>query len=372
MKCFVIYCILIFGTWSCADQKYSLLRPEDFKAEYRGKDVELYTLINSKGSAVQLSNYGARIVSIWMPDKNKKYADVVLGLNTGEAYTKSKTRYYGNTVGRYANRIAGAMFILEGDTVRLSKNNGSNSIHGGANGFYDQVWEAKYLSDTSIEFSYLSTDGEEGYPGKLIVSVIYEFTDDNELKIEMKATSDKATHINLCNHSFFNLAGEGSGTIDNHLLYINADYFTPLDSVQIPTGDFASVQETPFDFLRPTAIGARINEPFAQLHIGNGYDINYVLNKGNNGLIHAATLLEPNSGRTLEVFTNEPGLQLYTGNWLDGSDVGKSGKPIVQRGGVCLETQHFPDSPNQSHFPSTLLSSGQVFESICIYKFGVE
>ena len=362
--------ILIIG---CQKQrnKYETLDPVEFKTQLNGKEINLYTLTNKTGATAQLSNYGARLVALWMPDKNGNYTDVNLGLATGQEYIDSKVRYFGNVVGRYANRIANAEFVLEGDTFRLPKNNGENTIHGGPNGFFNQIWDAKIIGENQIEFSYLSVDGEEGFPGNLNVAVLYELSDDNELKIKYTATTDAATHVNLCNHAFFNLAGEGSGLVYEHELFVNADKYTPLNEVQIPTGEMAEVLGTPYDFKTPMTIGARIEDKFYQLIAGNGYDINYVLNMSSKGLTHAATLTEPTSGRVMEVYTTEVGMQLYTGNWLDGTVIGKSGKPLAFREGVCLETQHFPDSPNQPHFPSTILYPDSTYESVTVYKFSL-
>ncbi|TLX71281.1 galactose mutarotase [Labilibacter sediminis] len=363
--------ILIIAACQQKNNSYDILDANAFKADLNGKTIELYTLTNATGATAQLSNYGARLVSLWMPDRDGNYADVNLGLATGQEYIDSKVRYFGNVVGRYANRIANAEFVLEGDTFRLPKNNGNNILHGGSNGFYNQIWDAKMIGNNKIEFSYLSVDGEEGFPGNVKVSVLYELSDDNELKISYKAITDKTTHINLCNHAFFNLAGEGSGLVYEHELFVNANKYTPLNEQQIPTGELADVKGTPFDFTVPSKIGTRIEDEFDQLKAGNGYDVNYVLNVGAKELKHAATLSDLKSGRVMEVYTTEPGLQLYTANWLDGTIVGKSGKPLGFREAVCIETQHFPDSPNQPHFPSTILHPGEEFESITIYKFSL-
>jgi aldose 1-epimerase len=320
----------------------------------------------------QVTNYGGRIISLWTPDKDGNFDDIVIGYNTLDGYLNSNEIYYGALIGRYGNRIAKGQFTLNDSVYTLAQNNGENHLHGGENGFNNKVWEARQLDEQTLELKYLSKDGEEGYPGNLDVTVSYQLTNDNELEIEYWAKTDKPTPVNLTQHSFFNLAGAGSGNVKDHILQINAAYYTPVDSGLIPTGEIAPVEGTPMDFRTPTAIGARENDNFEQLIFGKGYDHNWVLNKAEDDLNFAAKVLEPTTGRTLEVYTNEPGLQFYGGNFLDGSDTGKNGKVYSHRSAFCLETQHFPDSPNHPDFPSTILQPGDEYYSICVYKFGVE
>lgn len=333
--------------------------------------IREYTLRNSKGMEVRLTNYGATITAIRVPDRNGKFADVSLGYDSLEGYVNAVDRpYFGAIVGRYGNRIAKGTFHLDGKTFTLAKNNGENHLHGGNMGFDKVIWDAKILSPRSIRFSYLAKDGEEGYPGNLSVRVTYTLETDNALRIDYRATTDKATPVNLTNHTYFNLAGEGSPTILHHELAIAADAFTPVDKGLIPTGEIRRVAGTPFDFRAPKPIGRDIGKSDRQLACGLGYDHNWVLNKRPGELRPAATLYEPRSGRLLEVLTREPGLQFYSGNFLDGRLRGKSGKPYLHRGGLCLETQHFPDSPNHPGFPSTILHPGETCETTTVYKFG--
>jgi len=338
------------------------------KAE--GRSVDLYTLTNRNGAEAKIATYGATLVSLRVPDRNGRVDDVVLGFDDIDGYLKG-TAFFGATVGRYANRIAKGHFSLNGVEYQLAINNEPNHLHGGVRGFDKVIWSAKPLNlknGVGLALSYLSHDGEEGYPGSLSVSVTYTLTNNNELKISYAATTDKDTIINLTHHSYFNLAGQGNGDILNHQLMINADRFTPTDAGSIPTGELRSVQRTPFDFRKPTAIGARINQDDEQLKLGKGYDHNYVLNGPTGTMRKAAQVFESTSGRTMEVWTTEPGVQLYTGNFLDGAK-GKSGKVYQFRNGFCLETQHFPDSPNKPKFPSTVLRKGRSFRSSTIYRF---
>ncbi len=346
--------------------------PLTFGGELDGKKVELFTLKNESGMIVQITNYGGRVVDLWVPDKNGTFQDVVLGYATLDGYLKSNEIYFGTLVGRYGNRIGNAQFTLNDSLYTLAANNGVNHLHGGIKGFCNVVWDAVQSDGKTLLLSYLSPDGEEGYPGNLQVNVTYELTDDNELKIEYRATTDKPTPVNLTHHSYFNLKGVGNGDINDHLLQINAAQYTPVDSTLIPTGEIAPVEGTPFDFRTATAIGARVNEENQQLKYGLGYDHNWVLTPADSGLIYAAKVVEPVSGRTMEVYTNEPGLQFYGGNFLNGSDTGKNGVSYTHRSALCLETQHFPDSPNKPEFPTTILQPGAEYYSVCIYKFGVE
>jgi aldose 1-epimerase len=321
-----------------------------------------------------VTNYGAAIVSIEVPDRNNQSADVVLGFDSAEGYL-GRHPYFGVVVGRYGNRIARARFTLNGVEYRLTANEGPNQLHGGLRGFDKALWQGRDVSSASgpaVELSYLSKDGEEGYPGNLSVKVVYSLAGDGDLRIDYHATTDKDTVLNLTNHSYFNLKGEGVGDILDHILTIYASRFTPVSKDLIPTGELRSVEGTPFDFRTPTPIGARINADDEQIRFGGGYDHNFVLDSGGKSLALAARVLEPRSGRVLEVLTTEPGLQFYTGNFLDGSVKGKGGKAYPKRSGFCLETQHFPDSPNKPSFPSTVLKPGQEFHSTTIFRFSVQ
>jgi aldose 1-epimerase len=334
-----------------------------------GQAVDLYTLTNRHGMQVAITNYGGRVVSWLAPDRHGEMADVVLGFDSLDGYLHDNS-YFGAIVGRYANRIGKARFMLDGTEFRLAQNDGPNSLHGGRKGFDKVLWKARPLStkEPSIELSYLSPDGEEGYPGNLSVKVVYSLTENNELRIDYTATTDKDTVLNLTNHSYFNLAGQGNGDILKHLMMINADRFTPIDDTLIPTGELRKVDGTPFDFRKPVAIGARINDSNEQLKFGMGYDHNFVLNRRGHSLTLAARVTEPNSGRVLEVLTTQPGLQFYSGNFLDGTIHGKGGKAYGYRSAFCLETQHFPDSPNKPQFPSTELKPGQTYHQITVYR----
>lgn len=336
-----------------------------------GQNIDLYTLTNRNGMEAKIMNLGGIVVSLKVPDRNRNFDDVVLGFNDLESYLKGHPSF-GAAIGRFANRIAKGRFTLNGVEYKLAVNNGDNHLHGGIKGFDDVVWtaeEAKSTSGPAVRMTYLSKDGEEGYPGNLQVTMVYTLTDRNELRIDYTATSDKDTVINLTHHSYFNLAGEGSGDILNHRLKLNASRFTPTDAGSIPTGELRSVRRTPFNFLTPIAIGARINNDEEQLKLGNGYDHNFVIDGRMGTLRQAAVVTEPTTGRVMEVWTTEPGVQLYTGNFLDGTLVGKSGKPYHRRYGFCLETQHYPDSPNKPNFPTTVLKKGDTFRSTTIYRF---
>ena len=337
-----------------------------------GRRVELFTLTNPQGIEVRAMTYGAIITSIRTPDRNGTQADIVLGFDSLSGYLAGSP-YFGAVVGRYANRIAGGRFTLDGVTYQLARNNGPNSLHGGDRGFDKVLWNAEPFQNDSamgVTFRYESPDGEEGYPGTVRVQVIYTLTATNELSVDYEATTDKATPINLSQHTYWNLHGEGRGDILDHVLTLNASEFTPVDSTLIPTGLIASVAGMPFDFRRSTAIGARINESNEQLRFGKGYDHNWVIDRDSQGtLVLAARLEDPVSGRRLEISTTEPGVQFYTGNFLDGSLKGKGGRPYGHRTGLCLETQHFPDSPNHANFPSTILRPGQRYQSRTEFVF---
>jgi len=333
----------------------------------------LYTLTNAHGVEVRAMNYGGIILSIRVPDRKGQFADVVLGHETLEGY-KPNPPYLGVIVGRYANRIANGSFTLDGKTYNLPKNDGPNTLHGGTQKTFNQVvWDAEALKGANgVAFSYLSKDGDDGFPGNLKVKVTYVLTDSNELEVEYEATTDKATPINLSQHSYFNLAGEGTSDILDHEVMINADRFTPVDKNLIPTGELRPVKGTPFDFTTSTKVGARINDNNEQLVLGHGYDHNWILNRKGPGLSLAARVYEPTSGRVLEVSTTQPGVQFYTGNFLDGSVTGKQGHVYKRRYGLCLETQHFPDSPNHPDFPSSILKPGEKFHEKTVFKFSAK
>jgi len=376
-----LLCALLFvGELSLAGSLSSqgmrgTIRKETFGKTAGGEQVDLYTLSNKKGMEVVLTNFGATVVVLKVPDRAGKLADVVLGFDTLEGYEHG-TAYFGATVGRYGNRIGGGKFSIDGKTYTLPKNNGDNTLHGGITGFNKKVWQAREIASKdgeSLEMSYSSADGEEGFPGNLSVKVVFTLpTDGNELTIDYTATTDKATVLNLTNHSYFNLAGEGDGDILDHVLTLHAKQFTPVDKTLIPTGELRDVAGTPLDFTRATAIGKRINESYEQLVFGKGYDHNWVIaSDGRKGLTLAAEAYDPKSGRTLEVLTTEPGVQFYSGNFLDGPK-GKGNKPYGRRAAFCLETQHFPDSPNHPNFPSTLLKPNSVFRSQTVFRFSAK
>jgi aldose 1-epimerase len=318
---------------------------------------------------VRAMNYGAIIVSLRVPDRKQQVADIVLGHDTLEGYFDNSP-HLGGLVGRYANRIANGSFTLDGVKYSLPKNNGPNTLHGGIKGFDQAVWQGAPLKGkTGVAFSYLSKDGEEGFPGNLKVKVTYALTEANELLIDYEATTDKPTVLNLSQHSYFNLAGEGTGDILDHEVMINADRFTPVDSTMIPTGELRPVKGTALDFTTQTKVGARIDDNYEQLVLGKGYDHNFVINGKAGGLGLAVRAYEPTSGRVIEISTDQPGVQFYTGNFLDGTVTGKQGHVYKQRYGLCFETQHFPDSPNHPEFPSTVLRPGETFHSRTIWKF---
>ena len=346
------------------------------KDSFQGKAVELAILKNSHGVEVQAINYGAIITSLKVPDRTGRTADIVLGFEEPRRYWDDPPPpYFGAVVGRYGNRIAKGQFSLGGKTYKLATNNGENHLHGGNRGFDKVMWDMSTKETpqgSSVIFTRTSPNGEEGYPGNLHVTVTYTLTEKNELIVDYRATTDRATPVNLTQHSYFNLAGEGSGDILGHQLMINADRYTPVDDTLIPTGELAPVDGTPFDFRQPTAIGERNNADNAQLKAGKGYDHNFVLNRKGTGLQVAARLTDPKSGRTLEISTTEPGVQFYSGNFLDGTIKGKGGHVYAHRTGLCLETQHFPDSPNKKSFPTTILQPGKVYTSKTVMTFSAK
>lgn len=339
---------------------------EPFGTAPSGEQIQMYTLTNSNGMEARIINYGGIVVSLKTPDRSGNLADVVLGFDSLAPYLGTHP-YFGALIGRYGNRIANARFALDGQTYTLPVNNGPNSLHGGNNGFDKQVWSAS-AEPGLLVLTYTSPDGEEGYPGTLNARVTYALGEDNSLRIDYEATTDKPTVVNLTNHSYFNLADAGASLILNHEVMINADRFTPVNDTLIPTGELRPVDGTPFDFRQPTAIGARIDADDEQIRFGGGYDHNYVLNRTGDGLSLAASVYEPVSGRVMEVLTAEPAVQFYTGNFLTG-ETGKGGVSYQRRSGLCLETQHYPDSPNQPEFPSTVLRPGEVYRTSTVYRF---
>ena len=370
---FIVAIIFIGSFTGCEEgEKIMNITKENFGTTPDGKAVDIYTLVNANGCEIAITNYGGIIVSLKVPDKNGQLGDVVLGYKTLNQYIENNP-FFGALIGRYGNRIAKGKFVLNGTTYTLATNNGENHLHGGDVGFDKVVWNAKEIHEADavgLEMTYLSKDGEEGYPGNLSITVKYLWTNDNELKIEYAATTDKTTVVNMTSHSYFNLAC--TGDILNHELMIDADRFTPVDDGLIPTGELRSVTGTPFDFTTPTAIGAGIKDENEQLKLGNGYDHNWVLNNYDGSIQTVAVLYEPTTGRVMEVSSNEPGLQFYSGNFLDETMIGKDGSPYSQGAGLCLETQHFPDSPNQSEFPSTILEPGEKYSTTTIYKFSTK
>lgn len=343
---------------------------ENFVSEIGGKSTRLFTLENKNGMIVTLTNYGAKIVSIYAPDRNGNFADVMLGFKSIEDYQKYGASH-GAVVGPFANRIANASFSIDGITYSLPVNNGKNCLHSGPDSWYRKVWDFEEEGNT-VGFSLTSADGEFGFPGNKTVNATYTLTDENELKIDYEVTTDKPCHINVTNHSYFNLRGEGNGDVLNHIIVINADKSTPVTEDMIPTGEIADIRGTELDFTSPHAIGERIDADNLMLFFGSGYDFNYVINKAENELAFAASAYEPESGRYMECFTTEPGVQLYTGNHLSGKEIGKAGVAYTKRTGFCLETQHFPDSPNRPEFPSTLVQPGETFKSTTIYRFSAK
>lgn len=365
---------MLFSFAPLSNAQASRISMQPFGKTPDGHEVSLYTLSNKAGMQVSITNYGGIITSIKVPDRNKHFDDIVLGFDNLDGYT-SKNPYFGATIGRYANRIANGTFTLDGKTYHIPTNEGTNALHGGTVGFNKRVWTPKEVSTSAgpaLELHYLSPDGEMGFPGDLSVTVRFSLNDKNELRLEYMATTDKPTVLNLTNHSYFNLSGQGNGTILHDKVMLAADNFTPVDKDLIPTGQIKSVAGTPFDFLKPMVIGSRINEDNEQLKLAKGYDQNWVLNNKGESIALAAKVEDPHSGRVLEVLTNQPGIQFYTGNQLDGSIHGKGGNAYPRNGALCLETQHFPDSPNHPNFPSTVLRPGQKFDRTTIFRFSTE
>ena len=365
-------CLALAGC--CCNEKSApaldLMKAENFQAEVDGKQVDLYTLTNGD-LTMQVTNFGARVVSLWTPDKDGNFADIVLGYENLDRYVNNTgERFLGAVVGRVANRIGAGKFTLNGVEYTTPQNNNGQTLHGGLKGVDMVVWDVVEVKPESIVLHYLAADGEDGFPGNLDITMTYTLTEDNEFRVDYKATTDATTVVNLSHHSFFNLKGEAGGTITDHILTIKADKITPVDTFLIPTGELMDVEATPFDFREPTAIGDRIDAEHEQLANGKGYDLNWVLAREDNGeIMNVATLYEPQSGRAMDVLTDQVGLQFYSGNFFDGTYNGKYGQPLRFRESVALETQKFPDAPNQPAFPSVVLNPEEEYTQVCIYKF---
>ena len=370
--------LLLLLAWGCSKptepKKEAAVTKSMFGTTAEGTPVDLFTLTNAHGVEARIIGYGGILVSLRVPDRTGKLDDIVLGCSSQACYEK-ETYYFGALIGRYGNRIAAGRFALDGTPYQLATNNPPNHLHGGVKGFDKVIWAGNPFQNADgvgVTFSRQSPDGEEGYPGTLAALVTYTLTGNNELTIEYSAKTDKTTIVNLTHHSYFNLAGEGKRDILGHEMMINADRYTPIDPTSIPTGELAPVEGTPFDFRKPTTIGSRLGQDNVQLKNGRGYDHNFVLNRQSDGLMLAARVVEPGSGRVLEVSTTEPGIQFYSGNYLDGSLVGKSGQTYGEHSGFCLEPQHFPDSPNHSNFPSTVLRPGEEHHSKTVFRFSTQ
>jgi aldose 1-epimerase len=370
-----VACIACLSGCATSGSSAGHISKQSFGKMPDGQSVDMYTLRNSQGAEATIITYGGIVQSLKMPDRNGKFDDVVLGYDHLDGYVTNNP-YFGCLVGRYGNRIGDAKFTLDGKTYTLAANNGDNHLHGGIKGFDKVLWKVVKAdvgpNGPRLHLNYLSKDGEEGYPGNLNVDAIYTLTDANELRLDFKATTDKPTVCNLTHHSYFNLRGQGNGDILGHEVYIDSDKTTPVDKELITTGEYASVSGTPFDFRKPTAIGARINAPDTQLQYGPGYDHNWVINKPLGKLGLHARVYEPTTGRVMEVISDEPGLQFYAGNFLDGTIRGKGGKVYPHRSGFCMEPQHYPDSPNKPNFPSVTLRPGETFKNTIIYKFSAK
>lgn len=356
------------------ENNLSGLKREDFQSTINGKETDLFILKNNKGNEIAVTNYGGALLSIMVPDKNGKHANVVQGHDSIANVVNSPEPFLSTLIGRYGNRIAKGKFCLDGTEYELAINNGPNSLHGGPTGFHARVWDAEQLNQQTLVLTYEAADGEEGFPGNLKMTVTYTFSDENELIIDYKGTTDKTTIVNMTHHGFFNLSGiaNPTPTINNNIVTINADHYTPMDEVSIPTGEIAPVAGTPMDFRTPHTVGERIDDNFQQLIFGAGYDHCYVLNKRVPGeLTFAAKCVDPESGRAMEVYTTEPGVQVYTSNWHNGF-AGAHGATFPRRSAICFEAQHFPDSPNKGHFPSVILKPEEIYTQKTIYKFSVE
>lgn len=365
--CTTIYLIIMNKEITISGLEY-----KKFESIIDNKKTALYALTNSNGCELTVCNYGARIISLLVPDRDGNMVDVVTGHDSIEAILKTDNRYYGVVCGRYANRIARGRFEIDGNVYdKLAINNGPNNLHGGVNGFNAKVWDAEQVDAATLVLRYTSPDGEEGFPGNLATTVTYRLTEENSVEIYYEATTDKDTVVNLTNHAFFNLSGVGKSTVDDHILTINASHYLPTDNTAIPYGEPAPVAGTPMSFVTPHTIGERIDEPFEQLIFGHGYDHCYVLDKGDGTYGEGARCISPRTGITLTVLTTEPGIQLYTANWLKGEEISKHGKLYHARTAFCLETQHYPDSPNRPQYPTTLLRAGETFKSHTTFAFSI-
>lgn len=374
MKNIMIIAALCAALASCCPKNAVTLFPvSDFETEVDGKNVSLYTL-KAGDLVMQVTNFGGRVVSLWAPDKDGNYEDIVLGYNNIDSYVNNRgERFLGAVVGPYANRIAGGTYTIGEETYNFPQNNNGQTLHGGLKGLDMVVWDVVSADETSIVLSYVHADGQEGMPGNLEIKMTYTLTPDNEFKVSYLATTDKATHVNISHHSFFNLKGEGNGTVNDNVLYINASKTTPVDSFLIPSGEIADVTGTPFDFREPKAIGQDLGVENEQLANGMGYDHNWVLDRRTESELElAASVYEPASGRYMEVWTDQPALQFYGGNFFDGLTCGKYGKTLNYRESLALETQKYPDSPNHPHFPSTLLNPGEEYSHVCVYKLSAK
>lgn len=376
MKLLIYFALLATLLSACTPnqiftQQVKDIKSVDFQKNIDNKNVDLYTLTGKNNIGIKVTNWGARIVAVCVPDKEGNPVDVVCGYNTLDEYLNNSDSYFGCAIGRFGNRIKDGRFTLDGNDYQLAINNGTNALHGGPTGFHRRVWEVKTVAENKIEFEYVSADGEEGYPGELTINMSYELTDDDAIEIKYSARTTKPTVLNLTNHSYFNLSGEGSATINDHVVNIHANYITPVDSTLIPTGELMEVKGTPFDFLEERVIGDQLKKKHQQLDFGGGFDHNYVINQ-NEEINNTATVYSPVTGIKLDVLTDQPGVQFYSGNFLNGKLIGKSGKAYPYQGAFCFETQCFPDSPNQPQFPTTTLLPGQEYKHVCVYKFGVK
>ena len=371
----IVFSVFILSTLNTACRQDQLTRSglnsQDFSTQIDGQPIDLFVLKNKNGAEACITNYGARLVSLMMPDKNGRFEDIVCGFSNIDDYLNNKQNF-GATIGRYIGRILNSTFTLDSIVYNLSPNTGEHCAHGGNPGFANKIWTLKGSSNNELILSLLSPDGENGFPGNLSIELTYTLTDNNELDIKYIATTDKPTVVNLSHHSFFNLSGDMNKSVENQIMYINADYYTPYDSLKCVTGEIMEVENTPFDFRVPQMIGDRIDDDILQLNVTKGYDHNWVLNTNDDEIRLAARLIDKISGRTMEVYTNEPGLQVFTANGLKGALVGKSNIAYQRRTSICFETQHFPDSPNKPNFPSTVLRPGETYYSRCIYRFGID
>ena len=362
--------MLFVGCCGISNQSLNLMKAEDFQTTVDGKATDLYTITNGT-LTMQVTNFGARVVSLWMPDRDGKMADIVLGYQNIDRYINNGgERFLGSVVGRVANRIGGGKFTLDGVEYTTPQNNNGQTLHGGLKGLDMVVWDVVEATENSLHFVYTAADGQDGFPGNLTVNMTYALTENNEFKVTYSATTDKATPVNLSHHSFFNLKGEAGGTITDHILQIDADYITPTDANLIPTGELLAVEGTPFDFRTPHAIGDMVDADNEQLKNGSGYDMNWVLNRPDNGeVVKVMSIYEPHSGRGFDVYTEQGAIQFYSGNFFDGTYNGKYGKPLSFRESVVFETQKYPDAVNHNNFPSVVLNPGEEYTHTCIYKF---